>query len=737
MDENCSFSCTKSDKLSLYPELERMYNTRHEHDEYVRLNPHCCLPEDIYEKHIPFPGIRRALAFKRGLEISNVVVRAEELIVGVRPHTDRCVCESGQWKMFPVPFLGGITGHMAIDYENLLNEGLVGIKSILEAKLERLLDLKDEEKDVLPERFCREDYLRSGLICIDAVIEYQKRYHQAAFKVSSKEVSEIISKVPAGRAENFHQALQSIYFIMTILSGFDTGLMSLGRLDQVLIDIYRRDIEAGRLTSERAIELLGAFYIKLSELEISPISVMIGGQRRDGTNAVNELTYLMLEAADVVRLHNPSIGLAVNDETPEDLFDKAANMVASGYSHPAFFNDRIIVDGLIKKGVSPEDARWHVHCTCTEMTTAGCSGIWVVATYMNFGRVLEWLVDEGKSSSDGKLFSDFLDEGAHRNCGKYFISDLPVISPAEIRDFEHVKELVKRYLAYMIRENVRYMNQYALSRQVQSAFPFISLFVRDCLEKELDIERGGAKYYFFYPQLVGVPTVIDSLVAIKKVVFEEKRISFAEFAEIIRNDFVGNENLREYIRNNLPKYGTNDVEVDEIAREIIEFYFRELNRYKNPYGFSYVPGFLCWQMHGRFGKVTGATPDGRLSGEALSDSLAAVQGMARKGPTAMLETVEKFDLSKAFGAVVVNVTIPVGEVSDKLSSAVKHLVKAHFKKGGFELQFNVTSRDVLEKAKTNPEQYRDILVRVGGYSDYFVNLTEELQEEVLKRFDGD
>ncbi len=735
MENVCSVDGIRTKKLSLYPELERMYNARHQRGEYVGINPYRCLPVDIYEKHIPFPGIRRALAFKRGLEISNIIVRQEELIVGVRPNVDENVLDSGKWVGSAVPFLGGITGHMAIDYDDLLGVGLIGIRKILTDKLERLIGSDPEAKEITHNRFLREDYLRAGLICIDATIAYQKRYYEAAKGVVADDVAEVVAKVPTEPAENFHQALQSIYFIITLLSGYDTGLMSLGRLDQVLIDIYRRDIESGELTKERAIELLGAFYIKLSELEISPVSVMIGGQSRDGQSGVNELTYLILEAADVVRLHNPSIGLAVNDDTPEDLLDKASAMVSSGYSHPAFFNDRVIVNGLIKAGVEPEDARWHVHCTCTEITTAGCSGIWVVATYMNFARALEWLIGEGKSSSNNKLLSDFLDEGAHRNCSEYFIDDVPIVPLAEIKSFEQVKEIVKRYLAYMIRENVRYMNQYAASRQVQSAFPFLSLFVRDCLEKELDIERGGAKYYFFYPQLVGMPTVIDSLIAIKKIVFEECRMEFCEFAAIIRNDFADNVELREYIRNKLPKYGTNDNEVDSLAKEIVEFYFAELSRYKNPYGFAYIPGFLCWQMHGRLGKITGATPDGRLSGEALSDSLAAVQGMAKKGPTAMLETVEKFDLSKAFGAVVVNVTIPVGEVSDKLMLAVKHLVKAHFSKGGFEMQFNVTRREVLERARENPEQYQDVLVRVGGYSDYFVNLTEELQNEVLRRFD--
>jgi trans-4-hydroxy-L-proline dehydratase len=476
--------------------------------------------------------------------------------------------------------------------------------------------------------------------------------------------------------------------------------MGLGRLDQVLLPYYEREIASGELTRDRAVELLGAFFIKLSELINVPMSLMLGGKTRDGRNAVNDLTYLMLDAADIVRLHNPSLGLAVTDETPDDLLLKAARMVSDGYSHPAFFNDRVITEGLIRQGVKPQEAGWHLHCTCTEMTTCGCSGIWVVADYMNFGKVMENVLS-GASAAD---------------------------------TFDRVKENVKCQLAKMVEENVRLQNQYAYLRQAQGAFPFLSLFVDDCLEKETDLDRGGARYYFFYPQLVGLPTVVDSLIAIRKIVFEEHKISLPEFSDIVKQNFSGAGELRDYIRNHLPKYGTNNIEADELAKELIEFYFSEVDKYTNPYGFKYVPGFLSWIMHGVLGRNTGATPDGRLSGQALSDSLAAAQGMARRGPTAMLETVEKFDLSHAVGAVVVNVTIPIAQPDEKMVRAVKDLIRTHFARGGFELQFNVMSRERLEAARKDPENHRDVLVRVGGYSDYFVNLSAELQDEILRRF---
>ncbi len=682
--------------LSKYPELAAMYEKRHgwKENEYF-----CCnnsLPKDVVGQNIHYPGIRTAHGFKRGLEDGRVVVRPEELIIGVTPHFGKDSLKNESWVFGVVP-MGGISAHMAIEYSKLLTVGLNGIQQEVQTRLDNLVK---DFSPAGPERFQREDFLRGGLITLQAAIDFQKRHAEEAERVGNKYAA-IASRVPAEPSRTFHEALQSIYFAV-MLCQYNAGLMGLGRLDQVLLPYYERGMASGELTRDRVIELLGAFYIKLSELIWVPMSLMLGGKTRDGRNAVNDLTCLMLETADLVRLHNPSLGLAVNEETPDDLLLKAARMVSDGYGHPAFFNDRVITRGLIMQGVKPEEARWHLHCTCTEMTTCGCSGIWVVADYMNFGKVMENVLSNSPPTAT----------------------------------FDQLKETIKCRLAEMIRENVRLQNQYAFFRQTQGAFPFLSLFVNDCLEKEMDLDRGGARYYFFYPQLVGLPTVVDSLIAVRKIVFEDRRKTLTDFAEIVKNNFAQAPDLREYIRTHLPKYGTNNAEADELAGELIEFYFAEVGKYTNPYGFKYVPGFLSWVMHGVFGSGTGPTPDGRLAGQALSDSLAAVQGMAKRGPTAMLETVEKFDLARAIGAVVVNVTLPVGQADEKIAVAVSDMIKAHFSRGGFELQFNVMNKERLEAARKYPENHRDILVRVGGYSDYFVNLSEELQDEILRRFEG-
>jgi len=736
---------TTTNRLAQYPELAAMYEKRHKATEYRRYWSRNTLPKDLADKGIPFPGIRNALGFKRGLEISKLAIEPEELIIGAHPFTDHDLFGSGEWNGCVAPYIGGITGHMGIDLERLLSLGLNGVRNLLLERLKKYHNnyspmhtdnLEQRASKIEAETFEQEDFLRAGLITLEAAIDFQKRYADEAKRIGSK-YTDIFANVPAKPATTFHEALQSIYFTL-MLCTYSAGLMGIGRLDQVLFPIYQNDLKAGRLTKQRAIELLGAFYIKSSELMDVPMTIMLGGQTRDGKPATNELSYLMLEAADIVRLHNPSIGIAVNEDTPDDLLLKGAQMVTSGYSHPAFFNDRSIVKGLTDLGVKPEHARWHLHCTCTEITPCYYSGVWVVATYINFGRIMEWIVNGGISSTSKQRLDHGHCEWESGQWSEYFNSDIPsdrTPAPEDITSFEQVKHLVKQYLAYVVRETVRLQNNHASNRKVQGAFPFLSLFINDCIEKEADIERGGAKYTFFYPQLVGVPTAVDSLMAIQKIVFEDKQMSFTDYAKQVRDNFAGAEALRQTIRNKMPKYGTNDPQADDLAREIIEFYYGEISKYKNPYGDPYAPGFLSWIMHAELGKCTVATPDGRLAGQALSDSLASVQGMAKKGPTAMLGSVETLDLTPAVGAVVVNVTIPVSQPDENMVQAVKSMIKSHFSRGGFELQFNVMSKERLQAAQKDPNSHRDLLVRVGGYSDYFVNLNAEIQEELIRRFD--
>jgi len=391
-------------------------------------------------------------------------------------------------------------------------------------------------------------------------------------------------------------------------------------------------------------------------------------------------------------------------------------MAASGLSHPAFYNDRVIIAGLERAGVAPEDARRYINCTCTEMTTEGCSGIWVVAEYMNFAKCLERVFNDGRDPMGA-------DEPGPRTG-----------SLDQLKNFEDFVAALKKQLDHTIRGNCMRMNHFARLRMASGSYPVLSSFVNDCIESGKDVDEGGARYKFFYPQLVGLATVTDSLVAVRELVYGKKALSLAEFRDALRDNFRSREPLRQRIINDLPKYGTDDPEADDIAVDLFNHYVAEVEKYRNPYGFSYHAGFLSWVMHGRLGQVTGATPDGRLAGEALSDSFAAAQGRARQGPTGICASVEKFGMTRAIGAVVVNLTFDAGSVAPpKGPEALAALVRSHFSRGGFQVQVTSVRREDLIAARERPEDYADLKVRVGGFSEYFVRLDHGLQDKMIQR----
>jgi len=614
---------------------------------------------------------------------------------------------------------GGISAHMAIDNELLLATGLRGALKRIDEK-ERALDLGD------PAGAQSRDFYRAARCALQAVRRLAERYAEAAERLAGRaadrdraeelrRMARMCRRVPYEPARNFHEAVQSVWF-MFLLTSAEAGLMSLGRMDQYLEPFYRRDLRSGETTPERAKEILQALFVKLNQITTSPQSIIVGGVDREGRPVENDLTRLILEAVGELRMVNPALGLAVNEHTSERIMLKACEMVASGLSHPAFYCDETIIAGLERIGVAREHARRYINCTCTEMTPEGYSGIWVVADYMNFAQCLLRVLHGGVDPDEPEL-------------------EVPRTGALEEpTSFGKVLDALKRQLDHTVRENCMRMNRHARVRAASGSWPLLSCFVHDCIETGRDIDEGGARYKFFYPQLVGLATVTDSLVAIKHLVFEEGSMSLAELRDVLACDFAGHEKLRAFVANKLPKYGTNDPEPDALALELFDHYVNEVEKYRNPYGARYHAGFLAWIQHGKLGEATGATPDGRRAGCALSDSFAAAQGRARRGATGVLESVEKFDLSKAIGAVVVNLRFDKRSLRGaKGRRALADLVRTHFRRGGFQIQVTVADREDLLRAKREPEKFEDLMVRVGGFSEYFVRLDETLQDEIIRR----
>lgn len=383
---------------------------------------------------------------------------------------------------------------------------------------------------------------------------------------------------------------------------------------------------------------------------------------------------------------------------PERHINKACELLLKGYSHPAVFNDDIITNGLIYYGVSKEQAHNYIHSTCVEITPVAYSNAWVASPYTNMPQLLLDIMNCEYSS-----FYDLIN--------KYF----------EVLDLK-------------IKVNFENETKSRAIRCEKSMNPLLSCFVNDCLLRGTDIERGGAKYNWIMPSFVGMSNLIDSLYALKTLVFDEKKLTICEFKSILDKNFKENENLRLHILNNIPKYGNDIDEIDNLYGTVTEHIVKECEKYNGIFdNAKLIPSVFCWTMHERFGKETKATPDGRRAGFPLGDGSGPCQGREMNGPTASILSSTKWEHSKFIGGVAVTLKFSKEALGKYSLNTMESIVKTYLKRGGFEVQINVVDNETLRKAQKNPENYKDLVVRIGGYSDYFVRLSKEIQEEVILR----
>jgi pyruvate-formate lyase len=470
-------------------------------------------------------------------------------------------------------------------------------------------------------------------------------------------------------------------------------------MDQTLRPFYEADLAAGRIDARGAFDLICCLYIQGNMIlgAGSAISVMVGGRDRTGRDATNDLTYLCLAARSATRLVYPTVGLAWHDGTPQELTDFACRMIVTGIGDPAFFNDELISRGLRDHGVSIEDSYDYMNSTCVEIKVVGASHVWVTAPYFNCPKAMLEVMARIASAADGQ--------------------------PATFSEF---KDLVKLRLAETVTAEAQKQDAVWHQRALTGGFPLASSLVRDCLDQGKDFDRGGARYNWVENSFVGLANLVDGLVAVDRLVYGTREL-------IVKCDFQGHEGLRRRILNQFPCYGTDDEEADRIAVEMAEFL--EDTTESNVVGLHpYVPGFFCFVLHEHLGSETGATPDGRRSGFPLADGAGASQGRERKGPTASLLSTTKWNHRRALGGIVQNIRFAKNTFrSPQDIAALRHLAETYLGRGGFELQINVVGSETLRDAQAHPDLYKDLLVRVAGYSDYFVHLNRNMQEEVIQR----
>ncbi len=626
-------------------------------------------------------------------------------------------------------------GHTVLD-DKIYKRGLEDFKE----DITRSMDGLDFGAD--SEAFLKREELEAMAVAADALILYAERHGKKARDLAAQEpdpqrkrelerIADICFRVPRHAPRDFWEALQAYWFVhlgvITELNTWDS--FNPGRLDLHLYPFYKKGLQEGTLTEESARELLQAFWIKFNNQPAPPkvgvtaeesgtytdfCLINLGGVDKDGANAVNDASFLILEVIEEMRLLQPSSMVQISKKTPDRFLRRALNIIRTGFGQPSLFNTDAIVQEMIRQGKSLEDARLGGASGCVEAGIFGKEN-YNLTGYFNLTKVLEITLNSGLDPRTGKKIG--LDTGDPRGFGSY--EDLLAAFRRQVRHFIDIKikgnGIIERIYA-------RYMPT-----------PFLSLLIDDCIVRGRDYHDGGARYNTSYIQGVGIGTTTDSLTAIKSNVFDRKAGTMAELLEALKSDFEGQEILRQRLLNKTPKYGNDDDYADEVMRSIFELYYDAVNGRPNTRGGTYRINLLPTTVHVYFGRVTGATPDGRKAGEPLSEGVSPVQGADRHGPTAVIKSVSKMDHLRTGGTLLNQKFTPQLLSTEEGIGKLAHLVRAYFRLDGHHLQFNVVTAETLRAAQRHPERYRDLIVRVAGYSDYFVDLGPELQEEIIRR----
>ncbi len=626
-------------------------------------------------------------------------------------------------------------GHAVLD-------GKIYSKGLIEFKKEIQNAIKNLDFYSTPDAFERREQLKAMAIAADAMIMFARRHSKLATLLAKKErdperkkelnrIADICVRVPAHAPETFYEALQYYWFvhlgIITELNTWDSFCP--GRLDQHLYSFYKREVKEGTLTKEKARELLQAFWIKFNNHPSPPkvgvtahesatytdfCLINLGGVTENGYDAVNELSYLILDVIEEMRLLQPSSMVQISKISPDHFLNRALNIIKTGYGQPSVFNTDAIIQELVRQGKSVSDARNGGASGCVEISAFGKESC-ILTGYLNLVKIVEITLNNG------------LDPMTGRKIG------IKTGDPIKFNTFDDFFNAFKNQLKYFI--DIKIKGNIIIERLYAQYLPapFMSILINDCISKGKDYNDGGARYNSSYLQGVGLGSITDSMSAIKYHVFEKKSIKMEGLLKALHDNFKGCNELQQMLLNDTPKYGNDHDFADEIARQIFEVFFQAVEGRPNTKGGHFRVNLLPTTSHIYFGSVVGATPDGRPACEPLSEGISPVQGADKNGPTAVLKSAAKIDHIKTGGTLLNQKFTPqVLETSDDLEK-LGHLIRAYFKMDGHHIQFNVVTGETLREAQRHPEKYRNLIVRVAGYSDYFVDLEEDLQNEIIRR----
>ena len=625
-----------------------------------------------------------------------------ELLAGRTVDIDYEQAELEQARTYLAGYHGapGQTGHCQPDYEVLFSTGIDMLRE--QINLKAIQAVSSDARDFYHSCIGALDGLQ--IMIGHAADTVEQAFNQASGS-RREELYEILNscrRIAHAKPETFRDAIQLVWFVMLgHMSGDCVGLVGPGRLDRVLLPYHRtedKDIE---------LELIEALYLLINDYDVPGLAyaVMAGGRDAEGRDAANELSYLVMEAVRRTKLVYPTVGLCRHHGTPEALMELTANLIADGYATPAFFNDDTISAGMRQYGIPAGDSYNYINSTCVEITPAGCSNVWVASPYFSLCCILMELIDDTVSAR------------------------------REYPDFDIFLEAYFQRLSGKIADAVKIQSEFREQRRLYGRKPFQSIFTHDCLSRGRDIDDGGARYNWVECSFVGGANLADSLAAIRQTVFDKHELTFLELKQALDADFSGYEALRMELLAACPKYGNNLPEVDILLQQLVDRLKKECAKYKLPPDDApFVPGMFCWVMHQRLGADCRATPDGRKAGFAFADGSGPAQGREKNGPTAAIMSVTSWDQSGMIGGVAYNMKFDKSLFSSpEMRAKFQHLVEVFLDRGGFETQINVLDCDILAKAMENPDAYRDLVVRIGGYTDYFTHLSPGMQAEVIQR----
>lgn len=626
-------------------------------------------------------------------------------------------------------------GHMALGIK-MFRTGLLDLKEEIAESLAKT-DLVND-----PEGVDKRDELRAMDIVCDVMIRYAERYAERLEELAAEEkdpvrkkelekMAAICRRVPAHAPTTVHEALQHYWFIhlgvVTELNPWDS--FNPGRLDQSLYPLYKKQLEEGTVTQEEVYEMLQSFWVKFNNHPSPPkvgvtaeesntytdfCLINVGGVKEDGSDGVNEMSYILLDVIREMRLLQPSSMIQVSKKNPDRFIRAAVEIIKTGFGQPSVFNTDALVQEMLRAGKDVRDARNGGCSGCVETGAFGTEA-YILTGYFNLPKILELTLNDGFDKRTGKQIG--LKTGTATDYRTY--EELFAAYKAQVQHFMRIKLTGNNIIERIF---MKYM-----------PVPFLSVLIEDCIRNGKDYMCGGARYNSSYVQGVGLGSITDMLTALRYHVYDKKTIAMETMEKALANDFKGFEELQYQLVYHTPKYGNDDDYADEQEVQVFDMYYDVLSGHKSPRGADYRVNMLPTTCHVYFGKVTGATPDGRNAWKVLSEGISPVQGADTNGPTAVIRSAAKIDHIKTGGTLLNQKFTPSLLSTEEGCNNLVHLIRAYFRMDGHHIQFNVVDADTLREAQKHPEDYRDLIVRVAGYSDYFNDLGEDLQNEIICR----